>query len=142
MQGNKQDKTDNLKYLIVSRELLKEYEDITLTTAFIYSYMLARYRLFSGKQSKFYESIESIADNSFCSAGSVKTALKDLERIGLLKVSKLPGAKHFKNCYIVIDKYSLYGIKQVEDKPAIDAPKKVVACHVDYDSDLPPWERF
>lgn len=125
---------DSLKYLIFSRELMKEFPDLSLTTAHIYSYMLARYRLFSNKNAKFFDSIESIAENCFCSTGSVKTALKDLSEVGLLIIGKLRSAKHNKNTYEVIDKYNLYPKKQVERKSEIYAPEHT-------SSSVPYWER-
>lgn len=97
---------DSLSYLIIPRQLL-QHKEVSLATAFIYSYMLARHRLFTNKGMKFFESIPCIAENCSVSESTTKTAIKVLSKLGLIEVKKLQGAKHYKNYYIVHDKYRL-----------------------------------
>lgn len=98
---------DDLKYIMIPRQMFKDYE-VTLTTISIYAYMLARFRFFKSLNKEYFESIESIAENCFCSTASVKTALNFLCNNSLLERGKLKGATYNKNAYVLSDKYNLY----------------------------------
>lgn len=106
---------EDLKYILIPRQMFKDY-DVTLTTVSIYSYMLARFRFFKAMNKEYFESIESIAENCFCSTASVKTALNFLSKNSFLDKGKLKGATYNKNVYNLYDKYNLFSIpKSAQD---------------------------
>lgn len=109
MQKNKNQQTneEDLKYVMLPRKMFKDY-DVTLTTVSVYAYMLARYKFFKSLNKEYFESIEAIAENCFCSTASVKTALNFLCKNALLERGKLKGATFNKNVYVLHDKYSLF----------------------------------
>lgn len=116
MQKNKtkQNNEEDLKYVIIPRKMFKDY-DVTLTTVSIYAYMLARFRFFKSLNKEYFESIEAIAENCFCSTASVKTALNFLCKNALLERGKLKGATFNKNVYVLHDKYELFSKAQKQD---------------------------
>ena len=88
--------------------ILDHHKDCTITTAWIYSYMLCKYQWFKSLNQEYFESQSEISTSARVSQFSVKQAVKYLREKGFLEVSKRQGAVHFINQYVVKDVYGVY----------------------------------
>lgn len=96
-----------LNYFTYVVALQKEHKTSAQITA-IYSYMLVKFVFFKAQNKQYFESIESIAESCCCSVATVKTSIKQLQKIGVVQVTKLAGARFNRNCYEVQDKYGVF----------------------------------
>ncbi len=99
-----------LKSWIVVAALLDDNKDCTLTTAWVYSYMLCKYQWFISKQQKYFESQTQISISTRVSQTSTKAAIKYLVNKGLVSVHKNSTKEKGQqsNTYTVKDIYCIY----------------------------------
>ena len=88
--------------------ILDNNPDCTLTTAWVYSYMLCKYQWFKSKNQPYFESLSEISRASRIGQTSVKAAIKYLSNKGFVEVTKRKQALHYNNQYVVKDTYGVY----------------------------------
>lgn len=90
-------------------ELVKR-DDLSLSDKFVYTYMLYRYSFFVLNQKKsYYESQETIASALNLSKRTVATTVKNLIRVGLVRITeKTFTGSVCTNKYYVDDLYKIY----------------------------------
>ena len=93
---------------VVVPAILDQYQDCTLSTAWVYSYMLCKYQWFQSKKQAYFESQLEISKSARVSHASVKLAIKYLKDKALIEVTKKKGSMHFNNQYVVKDVYGVY----------------------------------
>lgn len=98
----------NIWYKLPS-ELVKR-DDLSLSDKFVYTYMLYRYSFFVLSQKKsYYESQETIASALNLSKRTVATAIKNLTKVGLVRITeKTFTGSVCTNKYYVDDLYKIY----------------------------------
>lgn len=74
------------KYLTVCARLLEE--GFSHTHAFIASYMSSNYEICNQYGIRYFETLESIANNTYSSVASVKSTIEKLEEKGIAKTTK------------------------------------------------------
>ncbi len=114
MQNTKQETTrerSTMPKFIIPSDIFYEHNEVTPQCAIIYSYMLARYNMFSKQRKVYYEGISSISRNCYCGTTAAKHALKILEGAGLLIRETCKGTVGSRNKYAIIDRYDISGAR-------------------------------
>ena len=106
--GNLSKKSSGIQKFTFVLAVLQDFEDCSLHTATVYSYMLCKYMWFHQQNKQYFESQAEIARVLKMSEGAVKNALQWMLSKELIQVQKLRGAVHNKNSYKLIDKYNAY----------------------------------